>query len=144
MSDERIRILRLVAEGKATPEEAERLLSAVGKEVSVPAAKGTPRYLRVTVNSSDGDKVNIRVPLALVRAGMKFSALVPREAREQMEEGRGCLTVIGTLANLMRGAEQARVEAQRFKKFRLLEIGVGGILVVYYAGYVARRRKGRK
>jgi hypothetical protein len=66
------------------------------------------------------------------------------EAREQMEEGRGCLTVIGTLANLMRGAEQARVEAQRFKKFRLLEIGVGGILVAYYAGYVARRRRGKK
>ncbi len=66
------------------------------------------------------------------------------EAREQMEEGRGCLTVIGTLANLMRGAEQARVEAQRFKKFRLLEIAVGGILVAYYAGYVARRRKGKK
>jgi len=85
MSEERIRILRLVAEGKATPEEAERLLSAVGKEAVVPA-KGTPRYLRVTVDSSDGDKVNIRVPLALVRAGMKFSALVPRDAREQMEE----------------------------------------------------------
>jgi hypothetical protein len=97
MSDERIRILRLVAEGKATPEEAERLLSAVGKEVSVPAAKGTPRYLRVTVNSSDGDKVNIRVPLALVRAGMKFSALVPREAREQMEEKGIDLAALSTM-----------------------------------------------
>jgi hypothetical protein len=97
MSDERIRILRLVAEGKATPEEAERLLSAVGKEVSVPAAKGTPRYLRVTVDSSDGDKVNIRVPLALVRAGMKFSALVPREAREQMEEKGIDLAALSTM-----------------------------------------------
>jgi ABC-type nitrate/sulfonate/bicarbonate transport system substrate-binding protein len=65
-------------------------------------------------------------------------------AREQMEEGRGCLTVIGTLANLMRGAEQARVEAQRFKKFRLLEIAIGGILVAYYGGYAFRRRRGRK
>lgn len=86
MSEERIRILKLVAEGKATPEEAERLFDAVGKDAPVPAPRKAPRFLRVTVDSSDGDKVNIRVPLALVRAGMKFGALVPREAREQMEE----------------------------------------------------------
>ena len=63
------------------------------------------------------------------------------EARSQMEEGRGCLTVIGTLSNLMRSAEQAKVEAQRFRKFRFIELGVGGILVAYYAGYFVRRRK---
>ncbi len=57
------------------------------------------------------------------------------EARGQMEEGRGCLTVIGTLSNLMRSAEQSRVEAQRFKKFRVLEFGVGSLLIAYYAGY---------
>ncbi len=62
------------------------------------------------------------------------------EARGQMEEGRGCLTVIGILSNLMRSAEQAQVHAQRFKKFRLIEFGVGGVLVAYYAGYVARKR----
>ena len=63
------------------------------------------------------------------------------EARGQMEEGRGCLTVIGTLSNLMRSAEQAKVEAQRFRKFRFLELGVGGVLVAYYTGYFVRRRK---
>ena len=62
-------------------------------------------------------------------------------ARSQMEEGRGCLTVIGTLSNLMRSAEQAKVEAQRFRKFRFLELGVGGVLIAYYAGYFVRRRK---
>jgi ABC-type nitrate/sulfonate/bicarbonate transport system substrate-binding protein len=63
------------------------------------------------------------------------------EARGQMEEGRGCLTVIGTLSNLMRSAEQAKVEAQRFRKFRFLELGIGGVLLAYYAGYFVRRRK---
>ena len=70
----------------------------------------------------------------------KFRRLL-EEAREQMEEGRGCLTVIGTLSNLMRSAEQAKVETQRFKKFRFLELGAGGLLVAYYAGYFVRRRK---
>jgi hypothetical protein len=65
------------------------------------------------------------------------------EARSQMEEGRGCLTVIGTLSNLMRSAEQAQVQAQRFKKFRLLEFGAGGILIAYYGGYAMRRRRAR-
>jgi hypothetical protein len=67
------------------------------------------------------------------------------EAHGQMEEGRGCLTVIGILSNLMRSAEQATVEAHRFKKFRLIEIGVGGLLLAYYAGYaVWRKKKGKK
>jgi hypothetical protein len=65
------------------------------------------------------------------------------DARSQMEEGRGCLTVIGTLSNLMRSAEQAQVQAQRFKKFRFIEFGVGGVLIAYYAGYAARRRRAR-
>ncbi len=63
------------------------------------------------------------------------------EARNQMDEGRGCLTVIGTLSNLMRSAQQAKVERQRFRKFRLIELGVGGVLFAYYAGYFIRRRK---
>jgi len=63
------------------------------------------------------------------------------EARDQMEDGRGCLTVIGALSNLMRSAEQAKMEAQRFRKFRFIEWGVGGLLFAYYAGYFVRRRK---
>jgi len=63
------------------------------------------------------------------------------EARNQIDEGRGCLTVIGTLSNLMRSAEQATVEAQRFRKFRFIELGIGGVLFAYYAGYFIRRRK---
>jgi ABC-type nitrate/sulfonate/bicarbonate transport system substrate-binding protein len=65
------------------------------------------------------------------------------EALGQMEEGRGCLTVIGTLSNLMRSAEQAQVQAQRYRKFRFIEFGVGGVLIAYYAGYAAKRRRAR-
>lgn len=77
------------------------------------------------------------------KEGMKIEKfrLQLDEARGQMEEGRGCLTVIGTLSNLMRSAEQAQAEAQRFKKFRFLELGIGGVLFAYYAGYFVMRRK---
>jgi hypothetical protein len=44
------------------------------------------KYLRVVVDSSDGDKVNIRVPLALVKTGIKLSTMMPAEANEKLAE----------------------------------------------------------
>jgi ABC-type nitrate/sulfonate/bicarbonate transport system substrate-binding protein len=64
------------------------------------------------------------------------------EARVQMEEGRGCLTVIGVLSDLQRSAEQARVDTQRLREFRQIEMGIGGVLALYYVGYAIRRKKG--
>lgn len=52
----------------------------------------TPNYLRVTVQSSSGDNVNIKVPINLIRAGMKFQGLmsfVPESAREQINAKLG-------------------------------------------------------
>ena len=90
MSEETSQVLAMLKEGKVTVEEAERLLSALGDE----GAKGDeaptrpPRYLRVVV--SDGDKnFNVRVPMELLRAGMKFSALIPEQARGQIEKHLG-------------------------------------------------------
>lgn len=93
MSEERRRILAMLAEGTITVDDAERLLAAVGE----PAAEGAPgedaaqtsrrkpKYLRVVVNGGEkGDKVNIRVPYALLRAGLKLSALLPDDAREKV------------------------------------------------------------
>ena len=64
------------------------------------------------------------------------------EARVQMEEGRGCLTVIGILSDLQRSAEQARAATLRLREFRLIEMGIGGVLVLYYVGYAIRRKRG--
>jgi hypothetical protein len=43
-----------------------------------------PQYLFVKVDSDDGDKVNIRVPLKLVKAGIKLKALLPSEAQDKI------------------------------------------------------------
>ena len=78
----------MVADGKITVEEAERLLGALGEKNSAsdgpaPAVTGGTtagkdlRYLRVVVDSTQGDNVNVRVPVALLRAGLKLSALIP-------------------------------------------------------------------
>jgi hypothetical protein len=66
------------------------------------------------------------------------------EAREQLQEGRGCLTVIGILSDLERSAEQGRVATRRLHEFRKIEAGVGGVLALYFFGYLIRRRKKRQ
>jgi hypothetical protein len=63
------------------------------------------------------------------------------DARMQIQDGRGCLTVIGVLSDLQRSADQARVASGRLRDFRRIEMAIGGILAIYYAGYVFHRRK---
>jgi len=57
------------------------------------------------------------------------------EARAQIDDGRGCLTVIGILSDLQRSAEQSRAETLRLVKFRRIEAGFGMLLLLYYGGY---------
>jgi hypothetical protein len=97
--NERLRILELLAEGKINAMEAERLLDAVRREEQTPQealpvdgdaeeGKGAGRKvstLRVLVNKVDGEQVNIRVPLGLLRAGLKLKGLLPGKTRAQVD-----------------------------------------------------------
>ena len=93
MGEERRQILEMLAEGKITSDEAERLLDAVDREAP-PAESGEPRkarpkYLRVLVDdSSEGEptKVNVRVPIKLLRAGVRLAALIPPQALDRASE----------------------------------------------------------
>ncbi len=92
MSDERKKILELLADKKISVEEAEKLLAALGGQASEaePACGGKKnwKYLRVLVEPGPGsemeDKVNIRVPMKLIRAGLKFAAFIPHQAQGQV------------------------------------------------------------
>ena len=92
MSEDTRRILELLSEGKISVEEAQRLLAAVGGTGDRDAASsrskdGGGKYLFVRVEPTEGsdeggkgDRVNIRVPLAFLRAGAKLTALMPEAA----------------------------------------------------------------
>ncbi|GAA1688058.1 hypothetical protein GCM10009830_39540 [Glycomyces endophyticus] len=94
MSEQRRQILQMLAEGKITADEAERLLTAVETEEpdAAPAARGgkRPKFLRLVVDANDeysGEtKVNIRVPLKLLRAGVKLAVFVPPQALERANQ----------------------------------------------------------
>jgi len=89
MNEERRKILEMLKEGKISVDDAERLIAALGEpEADKPASpNGKPswKYLRVLVEPGPGsesqDKVNIRVPMKLIRAGLKFAAVIPQAAQ---------------------------------------------------------------
>ena len=84
MSEERKKVLEMLAEGAVSVEEAERLLDALGRQPEEGKKEGSPRYLRVQVEGGDAERVNVRVPFKLLRAGMKLGALIPGAAGEQV------------------------------------------------------------
>ena len=90
MSDDTRRILDLLAQGKITVDEADQLLRAMAAPAdAAPTAatasnepSATPRYVRITVHKTAKDDrrdkdVNIRVPIAVVKSGMRLGALIP-------------------------------------------------------------------
>lgn len=93
MNEERTKVLEMLKDGKISVEDAERLLAALSAE---PPGAGEPRgpkggpskYFRVQVEPGPGsenkDKVNIRVPMKLIRAGLKLAAFIPKDARNQV------------------------------------------------------------
>ena len=89
MTENTRQVLEMLAEGKITTEEADRLISALREQPAAQGAPATkPRYLRVIVdaaNTKDGPvKVNIRVPLMLLRAGVRLGSLMPARAQEEV------------------------------------------------------------
>ncbi|MGC9666182.1 SHOCT-like domain-containing protein [Planosporangium sp. 12N6] len=92
MSEQRRDILDMLAEGKITAEEAEQLIAALERD-QPPAAssldarpKGKAKYLRVVVDAVENGepgRVNVRVPLQLLRAGVRLVALIPPQALGQ-------------------------------------------------------------
>jgi hypothetical protein len=77
-SDERLRILKMVEEGKLTPEEAAGLLGALGKveRKKAPPADVDSRWLRVRVTDmlTGKPKVNVNIPMRLVNVGLRVGA----------------------------------------------------------------------
>jgi hypothetical protein len=110
MNENRRQILEMLAAGKITADEAERLIAALesGSGTTVgdfagtvsgtngsngAAVKTRAKYLRVLVEADEamtGNKgpttVNVRVPMQLLRAGVRLASLIPPQAHEKLDE----------------------------------------------------------
>src|SRR3972149_561881 len=80
-SEERMKILKMIEEGKLSAWEGTKWLSAL-REIRTPTPPrgpglpGAPRWLRIRVTDvrSGRSKASVQIPLALVDAGMKNGA----------------------------------------------------------------------
>ena len=100
MTENQKRILEMVADKKITVDEAYRLLSLIQPAADSGSAepkehKPSPKYMRVIVDTEHSWEggcdhgpahINIRVPVALLRAGVKLATLIPPEAYNQVDE----------------------------------------------------------
>lgn len=78
--EERMKILKMIEEGKLSAEEGTKLLVALGtkKNTSLrgPGMPGAAKWLRIRVTDtrSGRSKASVQIPLALVDAGLKIGA----------------------------------------------------------------------
>ncbi len=80
--EERMKILKMIEEGKISADEGSKLLSALGDsrrglQSAARSSSGTPaRWLRIRVTDTrtGRSKASVQIPLALVDAGMKIGA----------------------------------------------------------------------
>lgn len=114
MTANKKKILEMLAQNKISADQAYTLLNAIdsddnGKADEAPRMeeptntarafsgdtvinKLKPKYLRVTVSPMEGadlskvDRVNVRVPMSLVRAGLKMTALIPPDALDKAND----------------------------------------------------------
>jgi hypothetical protein len=94
MNDNRRQVLEMLANGKITAAEAERLIAALersgthGAGATAMSEADKVKYLRVLVDTKDPldgpTKVNVRVPMQLLRAGVRLTGVIPASAREEV------------------------------------------------------------
>jgi hypothetical protein len=117
-AEERLKILKMIEEGKITAEEGTRLLGALNKQkqrVSAPREDG-PRWLRVRVLDLHTGKESVRVnlPIGLVNVGMRMGArFIPDiEQETAMEDLAQALNqgMTGKIVDIVDEEEGQRVE----------------------------------
>ncbi len=78
-AEERMKILKMIEEGKLSPEEGAQLIAALARK-AVPGIPGLgasgAKWLRVRVTDTrtGRSKATVQIPLALMDAGMKIGA----------------------------------------------------------------------
>ncbi len=118
-TEERLRVLQMLEDGKISPEDATSLLRALGQrqEAEGRSRLGGPesRYLRIRVTdlASGTGKVNVSVPLGLVSAGLRIAERFAPESQDidfQDLEDMIVSGAEGKLVEVMDAEDNERVE----------------------------------
>ncbi len=91
MNEEILKVLEMVREGKISPEDGEKLLSAMGTEMPAKKQRKKNSMLRVRVDVKDPDnkeraRVNVNVPLALAKTAVGLMTFIPKDVKKELGE----------------------------------------------------------
>lgn len=118
-TEERLRVLQMLEDGKISPEDATSLLRALGQrqEAGERSRLGGPesRYLRIRVTdlASGTGKVNVSLPLGLVSAGLRIAERFAPQSQDidfQDLEDMIVSGAEGKLVEVMDAEDNERVE----------------------------------
>ncbi|MEO0271442.1 MAG: hypothetical protein ABIM58_02315 [candidate division WOR-3 bacterium] len=75
------KILKMVEEGKINADDGYRLIEAVLDDVFKKGKK--VKMFKIYVKDEEGDEVNLKIPVSLLKFGLKF---IPRDKIEDLKE----------------------------------------------------------
>jgi len=135
MSAETKKVLEMLAAGKISQEDAERLLdkltaaaqtpqSDAANSERVPPASGSaggstangprPRFVRIQIDRPGRDGIDMRVPLSSMRGGRHFMAFLPIRLADKLDEyglDFGCLETMND-EDFRKAMDQMNVDIQ--------------------------------
>jgi hypothetical protein len=94
MSEERKKILEMLAKGTISVVDAEKLLEKIAEPASAETRSDghssseprKPRFMRIVIDKPGQDPVNIRMPLSFMRSGTGLLAVLPTKINEKLAE----------------------------------------------------------
>jgi len=100
VNEEKLRILKMLEEGKIGAEQAVNLMDALDRAETRPSDRELKKkWIHIQVEKDGKNTVNVRIPLALLKFGFKFA---PHAMRRHEERAR-------------RRAERAKLKAERMR-----------------------------
>lgn len=105
MNEEILMILKMVEEGKISADKAKELIDALGVSSKDTEATVSKRYedkfLKVAVLSNEGDKVNIQLPIKIVKDILKVSGKLPIAKYIESMDGIDIDALMNTLVSCL-------------------------------------------
>jgi hypothetical protein len=104
MKEDRGRILAMLASGKISVDQADRLLSAIVPAKPKDAEQHAPKFLRLLLepkaDARRQRKVDIRMPLGIIRSGVQIARSLPIEKQGPMTIALGTHTLAVDLSGV--------------------------------------------
>lgn len=77
MNEEVLLVLKMVEEGKISANKAKEIIDALGNTEAITPKRYEDKFLKVDILSHEGDKVNVQLPVKVVKEVIKAAGKLP-------------------------------------------------------------------